>query len=138
MNKLLQIWPISLQIYLEQTSNYTEYIWSDQFSAMFGAYDIDKTDTLTFFVSHPSHGNLTVSSKQTISPGLEPCSQDRSVSTLCLARHHSKSYFLRLIFINHIPLSKLCMLIYFSDSLIELFFKELLPLFDIEYYIKRL
>lgn len=75
-------------------SNYTEYIWSDQFSAMFGAYDIDKTDTLTFFVSHPSHGNLTVSFKQTISPGLEPCSQDRSVSTLCLARHHSKSYFL--------------------------------------------
>jgi hypothetical protein len=47
-------------------SNYTEYIWSHQFSAMFGAYDIDKTDTLTFFVSHPSHGNLTVSSKQTI------------------------------------------------------------------------
>jgi hypothetical protein len=61
-------------------SNYTEHIWSDQFSAMFGAYDIDKTDTLTLFVSHPSRGNLTVSSKQTISPGIEHCAQDISVS----------------------------------------------------------
>ena len=61
-------------------SNYTEHIWSDQFSAMFGAYDIDKTDTLTLFVSHPSHGNLTVSPKQTISPGIEHCAQDISVS----------------------------------------------------------
>lgn len=75
-------------------SNYTEHIGSDQFSAMFGAYDIDKTDTLTLFVSHPSRGNLTLSSKQTISLEIEPCSQDRSVSTLCLARHHAKSYFL--------------------------------------------
>ena len=71
---------MSLQIYLEQMSSYTEHIWSDPFSAMFGAYDIDKTDTLTLFMSHPSHGNLTVSSKQTISPGIEPCSQDRYVS----------------------------------------------------------
>lgn len=61
------------QVYLEQKTNYSERSWSDQFTALFGAYDKDVNDVLTLMVSQPDHGSVTVSEPILIPPEIEHC-----------------------------------------------------------------
>ncbi|XP_076076023.1 uncharacterized protein LOC143046845 [Mytilus galloprovincialis] len=60
-------------VYLEQKTNYSERSWSDQFTALFGAYDKDVNDVLTLMVSQPDHGSVTVSEPILIPPEIEHC-----------------------------------------------------------------
>ncbi|CAC5409205.1 unnamed protein product [Mytilus coruscus] len=69
-------------VYLEQKTNYTEHLWSDQFTAVFGAYDIDVQDNLTLMVSQLEHGNITVSKQQLIPPDVGPCPHDPLINSL--------------------------------------------------------
>ncbi|CAG2196988.1 unnamed protein product [Mytilus edulis] len=54
-------------------TNYSERSWSDQFTALFGAYDKDVNDVLTLMVSQPDHGSVTVSEPILIPPEIEHC-----------------------------------------------------------------
>ncbi|VDI50948.1 Hypothetical predicted protein, partial [Mytilus galloprovincialis] len=62
-------------IYLEQMTNHTGHILSDQFSAVFGGHDIDVQDSLIVISSQPEHGIVKLSNEQIVPPEIGPCSQ---------------------------------------------------------------
>lgn len=52
--------------------------WSSEFSATFGAYDIEKQD-LFITVSEPTHGRILLSKERTSVPNLEICPPHKHV-----------------------------------------------------------
>ncbi|VDI62203.1 Hypothetical predicted protein [Mytilus galloprovincialis] len=59
-------------VYLEQMNAFNGEKWSSEFSATFGAYDIEKQD-LFITVSEPTHGRIMISKGKTSVPNLETC-----------------------------------------------------------------
>jgi hypothetical protein len=55
--------------------DHNQHNWSQTFSAVIGAYDIETEDQLSVFVSHPDRGNLSVTLEQTSTPWIRPCPQ---------------------------------------------------------------
>ena len=53
--------------------DHNQHNWSKTFSAVIGAYDIEAGDQLSLFVSHPDHGNLSVTLEQTSTPEIKSC-----------------------------------------------------------------
>ncbi|VDI27589.1 Hypothetical predicted protein, partial [Mytilus galloprovincialis] len=62
-------------VYLEQMQDYNENIWSDQFTAVIGGYDVEKEDNLSMVISYPNHGNLTVTNEETILLRIDTCQE---------------------------------------------------------------
>lgn len=67
--------------------------WSSEFSATFGAYDIEKQD-LFITVSEPTHGRIMISKGKTSVPNLETCPPYTHV---CALTFFSKTHFKELL-----------------------------------------
>ena len=59
--------------------DHNQHIWTQKFSAVIGAYDIEAGDQLSLFVSHPDHGNVSVTLEQTSTPTIKSCPQQLMV-----------------------------------------------------------
>ncbi|VDI39321.1 Hypothetical predicted protein [Mytilus galloprovincialis] len=68
-------------VYLEQMQDYNENIWSDQFTAVIGGYDVEKEDNLSMVISYPNHGNLTVTNEETILLRIDTCQEQSLMDT---------------------------------------------------------
>ena len=55
--------------------DHNQHIWTQQFSAVIGAYDIEAGDQLALFVSHPDHGNVSMTLEQSSIPRIKSCPQ---------------------------------------------------------------
>ena len=53
--------------------DHNQHIWSQKFSAVIGAYDIEAGYQLSLFVSHPDHGNVSLTLGQSSMPEIKPC-----------------------------------------------------------------
>ncbi|XP_052067219.1 uncharacterized protein LOC127706604 [Mytilus californianus] len=69
-------------IYLEQMNTFNKENWSEQFTALIGAYDIDRSDSLHIEVNEPSHGNHTLTEKSTLPFDVQPCTESPQVNSL--------------------------------------------------------
>ncbi|CAG2187681.1 unnamed protein product [Mytilus edulis] len=67
-------------VYLEQMNAFNGEKWSSEFSATFGAYDIEKQD-LFITVSEPTHGRKLLSKERTSVPNLEICPPHKHLTT---------------------------------------------------------
>ncbi|XP_071123199.1 uncharacterized protein [Mytilus edulis] len=67
-------------VYLEQMNAFNTEKWSSEFSATFGAYDIEKQD-LFISVSEPLHGRILLSKAKTSVPDLEACPLHQNLTT---------------------------------------------------------
>jgi hypothetical protein len=65
--------------------------WSEPFSAIIGAYDIEKIDSLYINMSRPLYGNHTLSNIKRTSLEIQPCPDNPKVTkhlndTKCIKR----------------------------------------------------
>ncbi|OPL33868.1 hypothetical protein AM593_07144, partial [Mytilus galloprovincialis] len=67
-------------VYLEQMNAFNGEKWSSEFSATFGAYDIEKQN-LFITVSEPTHGRILLSKERTSIPNLEICPPHKHLTT---------------------------------------------------------
>ncbi|XP_076116641.1 uncharacterized protein LOC143084119 [Mytilus galloprovincialis] len=69
-------------VYLEQMNTFNKEKWNETFTALIGAYDIDRSDSLHIEVNEPSHGNHTLTEKSTAPFDVQPCTKRPQVNNL--------------------------------------------------------
>lgn len=63
---------ICLQVYLEQMTMFNKKKWTDDFTALIGAFDVEEQD-LFIEILEPSHGAVFFDDKKTTVPNINDC-----------------------------------------------------------------